>query len=167
LLLALPLVAVLSASPLASPPAAGVQVLGSVEALMELVAKEPRGPVIVHFWATWCRACVAEMPKLRKLQAEAARRGIPMVGVSMDPPEKADEVAELARREGLTFQNVILDAPDPVPVVRRFDPRWKAELPATFLALQSGEIVDSFLGSTPVKKVLFGIDQRLAPPAKP
>ena len=133
---------------------------------MALVAKQPRAPVIVHFWATWCRACVAEMPKIRKLQAAAAARGVPMIGVSMDPKGKGEEVSEFAKREGLTFPIVILDAADPEPVVRRFDTRWRAELPATFLALQSGEIVDSFLGSTPVTKVLKDLDQQLAPPAK-
>ncbi len=141
-------------------------VLGSVEALMELVAKQSKGPVIVHFWATWCRVCVTEMPKIRKLQEAAAARGVAMIGVSMDPKGKDAEVAEFAKNEGLTFQNVILDAPDPEPVVRRFDPRWRAELPATFLALQSGVIVDAYLGSTPVNKILKDLDQRLAPPAK-
>jgi thioredoxin-like negative regulator of GroEL len=89
-----------------------------------------------------------------------------MIGVSMDPKEKSGEVAEFARREGLTFQNVILDAPDPEPVVRRFDPRWRAELPATFLALQSGVVVDSFLGTTPIKKIEARMDQLLESPVK-
>jgi thioredoxin-like negative regulator of GroEL len=166
--LALSLVALLSAPALVSPesPPPTLTVLDSVDALMTLVAKQSRGPVVVHFWATWCKACVAEMPKIRKLQAAAAERGLPMIGVSMDPKDKNAEVAEFARREGLTFQNVILDAPDPVPVVRRFDPHWRAELPATFLALQSGVIVDSFLGSTPLKKIEGHLDQLLAPPTK-
>jgi len=163
--LALPLAALLSA-PVTSPSVERVPVLDSVDALMALVAKQPKGPVIVHFWATWCRACVNEMPKVRKLQAAAAERGVSMIGVSMDPREKREEVARFVEREGLTFPNVILDAPDPVPVVRRFDPGWKAELPATFLALQSGQIVDSFLGSTPVSKILSKLEQRLASPAK-
>jgi thioredoxin-like negative regulator of GroEL len=165
----LSLLALLSAPAPASAgaPPPTLTVLDSVDALMNLVAQQPRGPVVVHFWATWCKACVSEMPKIRKLQEAATARGLPMIGVSMDPKDKNIEVAAFIHREGLTFRNVILDAPDPVPVVRRFDPHWRAELPATFLALQSGVIVDSFLGSTPLKKIEGQLDQLLAsPPTK-
>ena len=47
--------------------------------------KAMRGKVVViDFWATWCRPCVAEMPRLKKLHAEYKDRGVEFIGVSLD-----------------------------------------------------------------------------------
>jgi len=40
--------------------------------------------VIVNFWATWCAACVEEMPSLNRLYRQFRDRGLVVLGVSVD-----------------------------------------------------------------------------------
>lgn len=48
------------------------------------------GPMLVTFWSTTCRACLAEMPHLIELHRELAPRGLEIIGIAMayDPPNR-------------------------------------------------------------------------------
>jgi thiol-disulfide isomerase/thioredoxin len=41
-------------------------------------------PVIVHYWASWCVPCKADMQELKKLQTKYAKAGLTIVGVNAD-----------------------------------------------------------------------------------
>lgn len=44
-----------------------------------------RGQVVVlNFWATWCPPCNEELPSLMTLQERARRRGVVVLGISID-----------------------------------------------------------------------------------
>jgi len=47
--------------------------------------------VLVDFWATWCRPCLAEMPHLKELYGRYHDRGFEIVGVSLDDLERDRE----------------------------------------------------------------------------
>lgn len=59
-------------------------------------------PVLINFWATTCRVCVAEMPALVELYQELRPRGLEIIGIAMpyDPPR---QVQELVRRRDLPY----------------------------------------------------------------
>jgi thiol-disulfide isomerase/thioredoxin len=40
--------------------------------------------VLVHFWATWCPACVRAMPQIAQLREKYGDKGLEVVGVCMD-----------------------------------------------------------------------------------
>ena len=40
--------------------------------------------VLIHYWATWCEPCLAQMDELRALQAKYGRRKFQIVGVNLD-----------------------------------------------------------------------------------
>ena len=43
-----------------------------------------KGPILVHYWASWCSPCKADMAELRKIQAKYARQDLKIVGVNLD-----------------------------------------------------------------------------------
>jgi thiol-disulfide isomerase/thioredoxin len=53
--------------------------------MKEVGFKDIKGKVfLINFWATWCEACVVEMPSIVKLRKEYASKGLEVVAVSLD-----------------------------------------------------------------------------------
>jgi thiol-disulfide isomerase/thioredoxin len=107
-------------------------------------------PAVLHFWATWCDACREEFPRIRKLLNALPARNIGVLLVSIDRPEKIEEVKRDLRRFGVSrLPAVVLDAPDPDPVAQAVgDPAWDGTLPSTFVFDAQGRLRKSFLGRT-------------------
>jgi cytochrome c biogenesis protein CcmG, thiol:disulfide interchange protein DsbE len=71
---------------------------------------EPKGPVIVNFWASWCTPCRAEHPLVQQLAKES---GLPIVGIAYrDEPAKA---AGYLSEMGNPYADIRLDGIKGVP----------------------------------------------------
>jgi thiol-disulfide isomerase/thioredoxin len=44
----------------------------------------PHKVVLINFWATWCSACIEEMPSIVKLREKFKDRGFEVLGVNVD-----------------------------------------------------------------------------------
>ncbi|MCB9800286.1 MAG: TlpA family protein disulfide reductase [Candidatus Omnitrophica bacterium] len=58
-------------------------------------------PVLLIFWATWCRPCVAEIPELNRLQHEFEHTGLKIIGVNAG--ESRNRVADFAKDHEMNF----------------------------------------------------------------
>ncbi|MBR7959634.1 TlpA family protein disulfide reductase [Burkholderia sp. AU19243] len=94
-------------------------------------------PVVVNLWATWCAPCRREMPIL-----EQAQRDRPDLAVLMlNQGENAQTVRAFLERQGLQFDNVLLD-----PSLRAMHAYGSRGLPTTLFFNAKGELVESHMG---------------------
>lgn len=97
------------------------------------------GPVLVDFWATWCKPCIEAMPELSELHETYGPRGLTVLGVSID--EKGPEqVASFLEEREVSY---------PIAVDGGDHPAWfawgVAAIPAAFL-VHDGQIVAEWRG---------------------
>jgi peroxiredoxin len=59
--------------------------------------------VLLDFWATWCRPCVASLPHVQELHERYAKQGLRVVGVTT---EDFARVSDLVKKRGLTYAQV-------------------------------------------------------------
>lgn len=101
------------------------------------------GPVLLDFWATWCKSCMHEMPLLDKIRASYADKGLQVVAISVDGPKSVGKVRPFINSSDFDF-TVLLDSKQEVR--RMFG---GTSTPYTVLISQSGEIVYTHLGYVP------------------
>ncbi len=96
--------------------------------------------VVLDFWATWCPPCRREIPDFIDLQKEYGPRGVQIVGIALDEPEK---VQAFARQNGMNYP-VLLGSDD---VSMKYG--GIEGIPTTFIIDKSGKIVNRFEGFRP------------------
>jgi peroxiredoxin len=63
-------------------------------------------PVLINFWASWCRPCCEEMPYLQQIYDEWQGKGLVLLAINIG--ETPSQVAEFMQSQGLSLP-VLLD----------------------------------------------------------
>ena len=112
------------------------------------VLEHHRGKVvIVNYWATWCIPCLQELPELDLLQERYGDRGLKVIAISMDDPDKLeDRVRPFFAKRAPGLVSYVAAGDDSVDFVTSFDPDWPGALPTTMFFDRSGELTNIHLG---------------------
>ncbi|MBP1654032.1 MAG: alkyl hydroperoxide reductase/Thiol specific antioxidant/Mal allergen, partial [Bacteroidetes bacterium] len=68
----------------------------------------PDKVVLLDFWATWCVPCIKELPHLQRLQDLYGGKGLQVLTISTDGPDRVAGVSAFVARYGFSFP-VLLD----------------------------------------------------------
>jgi len=102
-----------------------------------------RGPLLIDFWATWCKPCIKELPHLDDLYQKYKERGFQLVAISEDSPRSLSKVKSFVAGNRYEFL-VLLD--ENSTVQRKFNFR---AIPYTILLDRDGHVVHSRMGYRP------------------
>ena len=98
--------------------------------------------VVLYFWATWCGHCVANIPKLAKLQSQFNPKELIVVPVSIESG-RLDHVKQFFKlRSDLQNLGVYIDADD--VAASRFG---ATSIPRAFIINKQGQVVAKVRGT--------------------
>jgi len=101
------------------------------------------GPVIVDFWATWCKPCIKAFPDLQEIFDKYRGCGLTVCAISIDGPKSMSRVGSLIKSKGNTFE-VLLDPSQ--KVARKFH---VTSVPRTVLVDTDGNVAYAVTGYRP------------------
>ena len=120
---------------------------------------------MVNVFATWCTACVQEIPDLAELQKEMQSKGVNIVGVVTDTVDDTGENQEALEKAKLIMEKTGANYSFLMPDKSNFNGRLNGiqALPETFFVDKNGQIVgESYSGSHNKKDWMEIIEKELA-----
>lgn len=107
---------------------------------IELEEEIGEGPVLLSFWATWCKPCKEELKEFNKLFEKYSDSGLKIFAISIDNEKSIAKVKPYVRTNDFKF-TVLLD-----PNSEAARMYYAQMVPYSVILNKSGEIIYSHLG---------------------
>jgi len=110
-------------------------------------------PVVLNFWASWCKPCAEEAPVLEEVWRSYKDQGVVFIGIDYVDTEP-DALAYLERFD-ITYPN----GPD---LGTRISTAYRMQgVPETFFITKDGNILDVYIGALPRSTLIAQVEQLL------
>lgn len=116
---------------------------GKTYTLSELYKSKP---VVIDFWATWCRSCGRALKELQELWLSSSDTLFYLISINEDNPSKMSRVKSMVKSRGWKFP-VLLDSQKKVKLLYKV-----MALPSLYVVDTTGKIIYFRVGYKPHEK---------------
>jgi len=108
--------------------------------VVELYTEIGDGPILLSFWATWCKPCLEELGEYKEIYKEFKDKGFKMFAISTDNEKTVSKVKPFVKSKNYNFP-VLFDTNS--EAARLF---YAQAMPFTVIINKAGYIIYSHLG---------------------
>ncbi|HAQ60918.1 TPA: hypothetical protein DCR49_02790 [Candidatus Delongbacteria bacterium] len=72
--------------------------------IIELDSLLLKGPVLLNFWASWCKPCKEELPEFNKISNEYSGKGLNVILVTIDKPSTVSKAKSFLKTKGFNME---------------------------------------------------------------
>lgn len=120
-------------------------------------------PIVINFFATWCKPCVQELPWFEKTTPNYKGKGVKLLLVSLDYAEDYPKnIAAFAKKNNIASQIVWLDESDPNAFCPKVDKRWEGTIPVSLMINKATNFRAFFDHQLPEGQLKMALDKLIS-----
>ena len=100
------------------------------DAVVKMI-NESTEPLIINFWATWCRPCINELNYFEKVVDKFNDKNVELILISVDYPEDYERVVSFVKAKGYKVKAYWLDEQETTVIQTKIDKGFEGVIPAS------------------------------------